>query len=378
LIFTKEICHDEPVARRDVSSCNVESVEIGDEISSNSILEIKGDSIRSKLYPPINSLKIEKTEMPMCQISPGSFTMGVDFHVEYLKDAYPSRKVHISSHLAVATIPVTNKIARQILSRFEFSDIYWNTPQEEEMDEPLSNITWGKAVDICNTLSVNQGLNPVYLNDGNDWKMNIQANGYRLLNEAEWEYIAKTGSIKSPMHERAWFKHEDSSEVEYETRTTTIRGFTIEHRVRKPELKKMPVKLKKTNIFGMYDLFGNVWEYCNDCYQNNFYSINPQSEDMLHIDHLSWWTSNREADHVLRGGSFMSEPGGVGPNYRHSRGPRDKWVHYGLRVCRILTPYNFDDIEQKRINEKERVQQLLLEFEDDGWVCPFIRDEDEE
>jgi formylglycine-generating enzyme len=126
---------------------------------------------------------------------------------------------------------------------------------------PMHNITWFDAVEYCNWLSEKNGLKKVYtFVDKFDVKWDLSANGYRLPTEAEWEYAARGGKLSKG------FKYSGSNnldEVAWYDNTTKYKG---------------PVKVgtKKPNELGIYDMSGNVWEWCNDYYTANYYANSPK------------------------------------------------------------------------------------------------------
>lgn len=118
-----------------------------------------------------------------------------------------------------------------------------------EPNNPVENVSWLDCVKFCNQLSVLSGLKCSYEINEDISILDMTANGYRLPTEAEWEYACKAGSKKpryGTLSEIAWF--EENSE-----------GKT--HRVGS----------KKPNDWGLYDMLGNVWEWCEDLYDPEVY-----------------------------------------------------------------------------------------------------------
>ena len=126
---------------------------------------------------------------------------------------------------------------------------------EIQDDYPVWGITWVEAILYCNWLSEQEGREKCYSyeNDKNKVKIDYGANGYRLPNVKEWLYISEIYQDKP---------------VEYYNKVNTI-GLTIE---KNPfiEIKAYPVKNMQKNFFGLYDVLGNLPEFCNDYYNENF------------------------------------------------------------------------------------------------------------
>ena len=135
-------------------------------------------------------------------------------------------------------------------------------------DLPVDSVTWYDAIEYCNRLSELAGLTPVYTVEGQDVSWDRSANGYRLLTEAEWEYAARAGTttvfnagdqIVSDdanfygsypyLIEENYVSRSDPSVV-----TSRYRGETI------------AVDSLEPNEFGLYNMYGNVSEWCFDYY----------------------------------------------------------------------------------------------------------------
>lgn len=162
-------------------------------------------------------------------------------------------------------------------------------------NKPVETISWKEAVIFCNTLSVKSGLNPCYtsINGGQDFKFLPESNGFRLPTEAEWEYACKAGTAGSrygEIDDIAWYKQNSD-------------GTTKE------------VGTKKPNAWGLYDMLGNVWEWCSDIYDETVYG----------------------SYRVIRGGGWSDEPRGcLATNRRRSHPTSFKIEDLGFRIARNL------------------------------------------
>lgn len=117
-------------------------------------------------------------------------------------------------------------------------------------NQPVETVTWKDAIDFCNLLSLQGGLAPCY-DFGHDEAVNFiaAANGFRLPTEAEWEYACRAGTSTiryGELDSIAWYK-DNSGRATH------------------------PVGQKEPNAWGLYDMLGNVWEWCTDLYDTEIY-----------------------------------------------------------------------------------------------------------
>lgn len=116
---------------------------------------------------------------------------------------------------------------------------------------PVESVTWKEAVTFCNKLSIRTGLNSCYLiqDDNETIIFDITADGFRLPTEAEWEYACKAGTTGiryGELNDIAWYRDNSS-------------------------MKSHIVGQKEPNSWGLYDMLGNVWEWCSDIYDETVY-----------------------------------------------------------------------------------------------------------
>ena len=160
--------------------------------------------------------------------------------------------------------------------------------------QPVINVSWEDAQQYVSWLSEMTGAS------------------YRLLSEAEWEYAARAGTVTAFS-----FGAEDANPNEY----AWFEGNS--------DNKSHPVRTRKPNAFGLFDMHGNVYEWVQDCYADNYSAGQPSNG--------SAYTSGSCSNRVDRGGSWDGSPrllrsairGGIEPSFRGS--------NLGFRVARTLS-----------------------------------------
>ncbi len=207
-----------------------------------------------------------KREYALVWVDGGEFEMGSD---EGEGDEDPVHDVYVSG-LNIANFEVP---------QYLWEDVMGNNPSRNKGAAlPVENVTWLEALDFCNKLSRNEGLTPCYQIDGIRSTCDWQADGYRLPTEAEWEFAARGGNLSQG------FVYSGSNDVR-----------EVSHAKSSDTGSTRPLGKKKANELGLHDMSGNVWEWCWDSYDAEYYASsayeNPRGPEPHH---------NR----VLRGGAW--------------------------------------------------------------------------
>jgi formylglycine-generating enzyme required for sulfatase activity len=246
----------------------------------------------------------------------GSFVMG-DTWGDGDSDEKPTHRVELTYDFYVGKYPVTfEEYDRYCRESGATKPSYWGWGRGRR---PVISVSWNEAITYCDWLSDVEGLARAYDNAGNliDSRGNetidpSKVKGYRLLTEAEWEYAARGGN------KSMGYKYSGSNSLDsvawYDS--NSAHG-------------KHKVGQKKANELGLYDMSGNVEEWCSDWYDSEYYSKSPTTNPYNSTaDYLS--------DRVLRGGSWLNDAAGVRVAYRDFYSPTYTLVSLGFRICRTV------------------------------------------
>jgi formylglycine-generating enzyme required for sulfatase activity len=295
-------------------------------------------------------------EIPIHDVAISPFKMGqnditVEQYCLYLNSALSSGNIKVVSGLVY--LVEGSDVLFQTRQADQYSRIDWNgsafSVLDNKADHPITSVMWCGAAAFSNWLSVSQGLQPCY--NTASWECDFAKNGYRLPTEAEWEYAARGGQY-NPYHNYTYGNLLDKTKSNipnsgdpYEGGAlpwTTPVGFYNGQLQLKSALN-WPGNLSSyqtsngANDYGLYDMAGNVWQWCNDWYGQNYYNTssnyNPTgpANGTLMLDGKPY--------RVLRGGNWYNGDDGHSrvsnrdpAYYRGPLDPNHPYYHVGFRV----------------------------------------------
>jgi formylglycine-generating enzyme required for sulfatase activity len=226
----------------------------------------------------------------MVSIPSGKFMMGDKEEVDS-----PQHEVTISAFL----------MDKRLVTQDQYQKMMGTNPSRwKGGDNPVEQLRWSDAVKFCNKRSETEGLKPCY--DLATLKCDFTADGYRLPTEAEWEYACRAGTAT------AYFFGEAPTKVgEYAWFDMNAGG------------RPRPVGQKQPNPWGLLDMVGNVWQWCNDFYKVDYYPESPKQDP----------TGPAEGKNkVLRGGAWRFSADNCRSGYRYNEHPGSADVCFGYDI----------------------------------------------
>lgn len=240
---------------------------------------------------------ITQTNENMIFVSGGTFNMG---SIDGADDEQPVHSVTVNSFY----------MSKYELTQGEYQSLMGINPSATNKgigsNYPVNQLSWYEMVEYCNTLSRKEGLTEVYSFSDDKISMNINANGYRLPTEAEWEFAARGGNYSRE------YTYSGSNDVGTVAWTTTNRDENTH-----------PVGDKEANELGIFDMSGNVWEWCWDWYSPY---ISSSQDNPVGISSGS--------DRVIRGGSWCQNDRVSRSSYRNRMDPSCRYDNLGFRLVR--------------------------------------------
>lgn len=232
------------------------------------------------------------------------------------KDEGPTRRVRIPEGLAVGRYEVTveefekfvGDTGREMSGGCSVYNVWekWKTRADRSWEDPGFEQTKRDPV-VCVSWEDAKG----YV----EWLSGKTGEGYRLLSEAEWEYVARAGT-----RTRYWWGDEEGRN----------RANCDGCGSRRDGKETAPAGSFRANVFGLHDVHGNVWEWVEDCWRGNY--------EGAPTDGSAWVTGAGCSKRVVRGGSWISEPRNLRSANRGRRTAGVRPSSTGFRIARTLTP----------------------------------------
>ena len=261
---------------------------------------------------------VSRSGIGMVYLPGGEFRMGSD---KGNADESPAHKVKLGAFLMDKY-----EVTQEMFARVQLPNpSHW----QDSPRKPVERSRWREAKLYCNERSLLEGLNPCYNEKTADLDCDFAANGYRLPTEAEWEYACRAGGNGAydfgqpdKLREYAWFADNASDRTH-------------------------AVGEKKPNRWGIFDLYGNGSEWCEDVYSPTYYKESPPS------DPHGPASPGKDVKRVMRGGSWKASAEMCRAFFRQGQRTGDTdacfYTDYcGFRCVRIATVAEVQELKNSR------------------------------
>ncbi len=264
----------------------------------------------------------KSTGMKLTLIPAGEFQMGTASEDHRTPDEGPQHSVKISQSFYMGVYEVTQGEYESVMgtnpsSFSKTGNGSKNVSGQDTGKFPVEQVSWFDVIEFCNKLSLKDGLTPYYLltdvqrESGSIKSATVEVNqtasaprllGYRLPTEAEWEYACRAGT-RTPFHFGSRLNGDKANVDGNHPYSTPTKG----------EFLKRPTRVGSysKNEFGLFDMHGNVREWCFDVFDSQAYDKRSDTTPDPMVTSGSKYR-------VVRGGSWFDSP-------RHSRSADRNW-----------------------------------------------------
>lgn len=320
-----------------------------DEITHTRHLEVRVRARRASARIFAASRRSKSSGMNFSLILPGSFMMGAP-------PTERARRPDETLHPVQITQPFF--LGRHEVTQAEFQSVMGTNPSwfaatgpgakkaagSSTTRFPVERVSWFDAVEFCIKLSKRDGLasnyelTAVQRNEGSivDAKVTLLgAGGYRLPTEAEWEYACRGGTTTA----FNFGKTNPGTQANVKTRTSTFYGTTSTS----PGFGRVTnVGIYKPNAWGLFDVHGNVAEWCGDWYEKDYFGVSPKSDPV----------GPRTGNHrVIRGGAWLISNDNCRSASRAFHLPSERKYYLGFRVAKSASSFVISAINKRRASK---------------------------
>ena len=286
---------------------------------------IKRENKQAQYFTEVLS---ENVSLDMVLIPAGEFMMGAgEEETGASDDEYPQHKVTMTQPFFMGKYPITQSQYEVIMGK--------NPSRFQGKNRPVERVSWEQALEFCEKLS------------------KLTGKKYSLPSEAQWEYVARAGT-RTPFY----FGETITSDLaNYDGNYTYAEESKGEYRKETTNVGIFP-----PNAFGLYDIHGNVWEWCQDIWHDNYQEAPDDGSAWLAVNREGKRNENDTRKTLYRGGSWGNNPNNCRVSYRTYNVRSDIGSNFGFRVC-CLIEENVDilfESQEQLVNQQLRTDPKYI------------------